>query len=83
MHAAGDDAEELPLECLLDRQAFVRSEDADPVNLAGLHHHSVSVGVLLGSVPNVSVEARVLVLRAPDRAGVVEVVGEQDLNIAV
>jgi len=81
--AAADDPKELAVEVLLDCLALVRCEDADAVNRARLHEDGILVRVQVGMITDVTIDGGVEVLRVPQRAAVVEVVGEQDLHATV
>ena len=83
MDAAADDPQELAVEVRLNRQALVRGEDADAVNLASLYHDRPFVRVHVGLIADVAIARGVLVLRVPQGAAAAEVVGEQDLDVAI
>ncbi len=58
-------------------------QDPNLTNLARLHQRRALVWIHPGNVPEVAIFARLFVRCIPDRAGVVEVVGEQDLHFAI
>lgn len=83
MHARAYDAEELPSYITPHRQALVRREDADFVNLPGLHVDRRGIWVQVGLVPNVPVTRGVWVLYRPHCTALVEVIREEDAYIRV
>lgn len=80
MDAAADDAEELTVDVRSHWQALVWSEDPDEVNLSGLHHDGLVVGVEVGLVADVAVARCVLVDRVPQGTGATDAVREKHLH---
>ena len=83
MNSTADDAEELTIDVLGHRQALMRGENADSVNVAGAHEGGFGVGVLVGVVADVAVLGGVGVDCIPEGAAAIEVVSQQDLDIGV
>lgn len=83
MYAAADDTQELAVDVGRHREALVGSEDADAMNLTGLHDDGVVVWVAVCFVADVAVMRRALVHDIPQRTTAVDVVREQYFQVTV